>query len=661
MATDPYRRDIDGLRGVAVLSVILFHIDASLLPGGFVGVDIFFVISGHLITLHILGEVEQGRFSLAEFYRRRIKRIIPAMLVVVACSLIVAQVLMIPSDAERVAESALWSIASIANLYFWLHHDTSYFAAASSEQPLLHLWSLGVEEQFYLLWPLVLAWCYRGKRGHWLIAAGAMGVTISLTSAQFLFAHDPSFVYYMLPTRAGELMIGALVAAWIVKNDTWRGPLVALPGIALLGLFLIAGSLIWIDESDVFPGWLAAPPTVGAALLILAGTYRRNLPTSKLLESRVLVWVGIVSYSAYLWHWPLLAFARYFGVDISLTVGAGVLAITFILAWATYRYVEQPGRRVNYGFLAVAGRMLAVPGLAIFAIGAASMKLDGYGPRWFSPNYKQQLATVQDQVKPAFQYEYVCQRQRVNSRDLANPACVVGPANGQPKILLWGDSNAAHYVGMLGVFAGEAGFSFRNVAIGSCPPLTSDPSDYVPSTRLADCRSSAGVIAAELGKYEELWISADWIQYQARSPRFLDQFEAMVRARAGSGTRIVLIGKAPVIAGYDRHCWEKSVSVPWMNCKPQLVPLAPEVALMNSRLRQMADSVPNVAYFDANGFLCRQGVCSSVDQEGHRRYFDSSHLSLEASWRLGNEILRASGVPAAFRHADPRLTPVTVH
>ena len=198
-----YRPDIDGLRAVAVLSVILFHIDKRLIPGGFVGVDIFFVISGFLISLHILQEIEAGKFSIVEFYRRRIKRIAPPMLVVVLITIIAAQFLMIPEDAERAADSALWSLVSLANVYFWWHQDTSYFSAASSELPLLHLWSLGVEEQFYIIWPIVLFLLYRKLHSKLFVVFTGLIAIASYAAGQYWFVSDSSFVYYMLPTRAG--------------------------------------------------------------------------------------------------------------------------------------------------------------------------------------------------------------------------------------------------------------------------------------------------------------------------------------------------------------------------------------------------------------------------------------------------------------------------
>ncbi len=210
-----YRGDIDGLRAIAVLSVIVFHIDAALLPGGFVGVDVFFVISGYLITGNIVQELNSGRFSLLEFYRRRVKRIAPAMLVVTAVVMLAAYLLMLPEQLRDTGKSAVFSLASLANVYFWLYQDTGYFAQSSLELPLLHLWSLGVEEQFYLLWPLLLVAVYRRADKLTLVLAMAACAVASFWMGSALFEQAPSFVYYMLPSRAGELLLGALVAVLV--------------------------------------------------------------------------------------------------------------------------------------------------------------------------------------------------------------------------------------------------------------------------------------------------------------------------------------------------------------------------------------------------------------------------------------------------------------
>lgn len=235
-----YRPDIDGLRAIAVLSVILFHINNVLIPGGFVGVDLFFVTSGFLISLNILKELEHGQFSLADFYRRRIKRIAPLMLIVVGITLVAAQFLLLPEGAEKTAQSGLWSLLSLANVYFWLYQNTSYFAAASSEIPLLHLWSLGYRGTVLYF----LAFNSNGR-----LSPGTMKLFFVLAAiialgsfflAEILFERAPSFVYYMLPTRAGELLVGGLVAFFVLRQIGRKVPKKVVAPMAIVGFLLYA-------------------------------------------------------------------------------------------------------------------------------------------------------------------------------------------------------------------------------------------------------------------------------------------------------------------------------------------------------------------------------------------------------------------------------------
>lgn len=439
-----YRPDIDGLRAIAVLAVIAFHINKNLLPGGFVGVDVFFVISGFLISLHILKDIELERFSIFDFYRRRVKRIAPPMLVVVLATMVVAQLVMIPEDAELAAESALWSVFSLANVYFWLHHDTSYFAAASSESPLLHLWSLGVEEQFYILWPLLLMFLYRRPRTKVFFVLATLAALASFVGGQLWFQRDPSFVYYMLPTRAGELLVGAMVALAVLRRVEDRLPAHVIGPMAATGLLLVGGSLFMITEDQVFPGLLAIPPTLGAALLILAGHCAKNR-VSNWLAFKPLVGVGLVSYSAYLWHWPLIAFFRYGHHEVGIVAGIVIVALTFLLAWLSYLFIEQPARASRASITKVMLAQYFVPAGAIAVLALAAMVIDGYGFRWQSQPYTGRLKAVRDQTRPAYQFDYVCQRQRASVVDTQNERCVLGPQSaGSPRVILWGDSNAAH-------------------------------------------------------------------------------------------------------------------------------------------------------------------------------------------------------------------------
>lgn len=634
-----YRADIDGLRAVAVLSVIVYHLNARVLPGGFVGVDIFFVISGFLITKHIMEELRAGRFSVLDFYRRRVKRIAPAMFVVVAATVLAAQFILLPEAAESTAESGLWSVASLANIFFWRNLDTSYFAAPAQLIPLLHLWSLGVEEQFYFIWPLVLMACFAAKR--FALMAGAAAL-LSFAAAQVMYPHSPAFVYYMLPTRAGELLAGAVVASMVLRGQARLAGLWT----AAIGALLVGGSLAFLDERQTFPGMLAIPPVLGAALLILAG--ERGNALSRALSAKPLVWVGLVSYSAYLWHWPLMAFWRYGHGSIAWPAAVIIFVLTMTLAWLSYRYVEQPARASRANWLVVFTRQYAVPAAVIGFACIVMMKIDGYGLRWLSSEYKENLARIRSQHRPNYEWEYVCQRQRLTSADARDPRCIIGASASDTSIVLWGDSNASHYVGMLGAFAKAGGWEFRNIATGMCPPIDADPAPFVFPARIADCRASLEVARPVVDGADVVILSGSYVLYELFSADFWPQFFATVRRLAHSERQVILLGKIPEVRGFDALCPEKALSFPRLDCGNTRVTVADEYRAANSRLREFADSTPNVAYFDAVHHICPAGICSSLTPDGTPIYLDAVHITIPASWAIGERILREDGVPSVF-------------
>ncbi|WP_066665130.1 MULTISPECIES: acyltransferase family protein [unclassified Sphingomonas] len=331
------RNDIDGLRAVAVLGVVLHHAGLAALPGGFVGVDVFFVISGFLISRIITDGVADGSFSLAHFYERRARRILPALIPVVALSLIAGYWLLLPDDYENLGQSAVATLVFANNVLLTL--TSGYWDLAATFKPLLHTWSLGVEEQFYIAYPLLALLVLR-RRPRLFAPMLAGAITISLLLSVGLSARQPDASFYLIHTRAWELLLGALTA--------WRLPRTPRPErvarmLALAGLAMIIGAMVLIDERAPYPGWRALLPCVGTALILRYGT-------ASGLAQRVLGWgplvlIGLASYSIYLWHQPLFAFARALSVT---PPGAGVMAAltlaTLVIGTASWRWIEQPFR-----------------------------------------------------------------------------------------------------------------------------------------------------------------------------------------------------------------------------------------------------------------------------------------------------------------------------
>jgi peptidoglycan/LPS O-acetylase OafA/YrhL len=332
-----HRADIDGLRAIAVVPVVLFHAGVSRVSGGFVGVDIFFVISGYLITSLILGEMAEGRFSLASFYERRIRRIFPALFAVLAVCVVVAALLFLPRELKSFDRSLLATTFFVSNIYFY--SGLGYFAAPPDTLPLLHTWSLAIEEQFYIVFPLLLSLVIAFGRRVWIGLIAALFL-LSLAASIWVTRLNPDAAFYLAPMRVWELMLGALLAARLLPRIGSQAvrEMLALAGIALIGYAVFAFS-----PATPFPGSAALIPCLGAALVIYAGEDDGTTLAGKVLSLWPLAFVGLISYSLYLWHWPLLVFARYWTI-VPLTVwqSAAIVTTSFILAAFSWRYIEQP-------------------------------------------------------------------------------------------------------------------------------------------------------------------------------------------------------------------------------------------------------------------------------------------------------------------------------
>ena len=365
-----YRADIDGLRAIAVLSVVLYHLAGKAMPGGYLGVDMFFVVSGFLITSILWREGQDGQLSIVRFYDRRIRRIMPALLALLFVTTAVATLLLLPADLLGYSRSLVSSLAFVANIYFW--RDTDYFSRLADEKPLLHLWSLGVEEQFYILAPLlILLLARRWRRG---ALPAFVAITLLSLGANILALHfdGSSPAFYLLPTRAWELGFGAVLALLPTQVEI---PVATSGKIALLGGLLVAFSLLFpLDQFVLVPA--ALPLVAGTTMVILGG--RGGLPSvNRALAFQPLVFVGLISYSLYLWHWPIIVFAKYYLVrELSAVESLAAFALMFVCATASWVLVERPFRNktipintVRYGAAASGAALAATAVLLIWSNG----------------------------------------------------------------------------------------------------------------------------------------------------------------------------------------------------------------------------------------------------------------------------------------------------
>lgn len=438
-----YRPEIDGLRAIAVLAVVLFHAGIGF-PGGYIGVDVFFVISGFLITSLIIKDLQEGEFTLANFWERRARRIIPAAVVVVLATLVGGWFLLLPSDYAMLGDSALWQVVFAANIYFW--RSTNYFAGPADEQPLLHTWSLAVEEQFYLFFPLLLVGLFRfpglRRRGILFLLLGA-GLLASLLLSVYGVTAHPTPTFYLLPTRAWELLSGAVVAilpAAVIPHRLLRVVL------SWAGLAAIAFPCLLYDRSTPFPGLAAIPPCLGTCLFIVATTERSSDSCSFhwpspgwILSCRPAVFVGLISYSLYLWHWPLFALSHYWALEpLSLGYRVGLVGAAFGLAVVSWKFVEMPFRSKRLGAKRSAMFIYSLSGLAVTAVAAGFVLLGQGLPMRYSPKL---LSCDAAKAEPRTLGRYVDEVQVKDA--LAGNFPRIGTAAPAPvRLLVWGDSHA---------------------------------------------------------------------------------------------------------------------------------------------------------------------------------------------------------------------------
>ncbi|WP_394181620.1 acyltransferase family protein [Yoonia maritima] len=463
-----YRRDIDGLRAVAVLPVVLFHAHVSGVSGGYVGVDVFFVISGFLITSIIQREISTRNFSILRFYERRARRILPALFAVIVGTLAASYFFFMPTEFEDAAKSAIATVMFVSNILFW--SETGYFSPGIYSQPLLHTWSLAIEEQFYIFFPplmMLLAWMRQGPRK--VIAALTL---LSFALSALTTSMRPEMAYFLLPWRAWELGLGALIA--LSMDDIRLGRRMR-EGLSLFGLASILFAVAAFDETTNFPGYAALLPVAGAGLLLACGGHGDTI-SDRFLSMSPVVGIGLISYSLYLWHWPVIVFYQQITFDRPGLVGCViVVAVSIILAWISWKYVEAPfrkspafGRVKNAAPTFSQGRIFGLSLAGIFAIAALSWGIvQGQGWPWRLPDEAVRLAAFTDDRHPQLRE---CTARFDGWRAPSDP-CIFGASAGDPSIALWGDSHAAALLPEVEAAAHRASLRVAYLSRSGCLPV----------------------------------------------------------------------------------------------------------------------------------------------------------------------------------------------
>lgn len=649
-----YRPDIDGLRAIAVLLVILFHAGATLLPGGFIGVDVFFVISGFLITSIIHKELGKKTFSFNNFYKRRITRILPAFYTVLFASFIAAVILLTPGDLKNFIHSARYAVGFLSNLYFYRH--TGYFAPASEQMPLLHTWSLSIEEQFYIFWPILLILLSKYFSVKKLLVVSASLTAVLLAYAEISTQLDSEQAYYLLPSRAFELMIGATLAFLPKPQVSSKNQQLMFQLLGALGLALIIIPALIYSEETLFPGLNAFYPCAGAALLIYTGNTQTYV--SKLLSLRGVVFTGLLSYSLYLWHWPILAFFRYSFLHFTTLHAVIAILLTVLFSLLTRKYIEEPLRKKHKGsFKKVFLIYFFIPALIVLASYKIIRQNDGF-PQRLSP---ESLSTIQ-LIKEEFSSSKTIQHELFESY-------LIGDVAQDFTAVLWGDSHAQHYRGFLDTLGSENAFSAVSITTGDCQPLIGTfRLKHGNAPKQACLNSNQRFIdSLALEKIKTVYIAGRWAMYmetetvegEKRSRGFIGDEQSKEESRANSqrvfrdglirtielvhskGKQVVIFEQVPAYNYDPANCSIKKVQYPKLFSEDCDVPVS-FVTQRQKRYLAVFEEIkqlyPTVQVISLSNILCDEKACHS-ELDNTPVYFDNDHINTTGSRLLAEEYL----------------------
>lgn len=627
-----YRAEIDGLRAIAVGAVIAHHAGVPL-PGGYLGVDIFFVISGFLITTILMREMATGDFASWQFYGRRARRILPALVVVSLVCVPLGWVFALPDQLTLLGQSLVALTGFATNILFWL--KSGYFAPAADEIPLLHTWSLAVEEQFYLIFPLALTVLW-GRRA--LVPALAGVMMLSFLAALWMQGVDRDAAFYLLPFRAWELLAGVLLALCAPRLPVAGAP---------IGLGLIVAGLILADPwSGLAPLW-AVLPVVGTVLVIAAA--RPGTWVHWVLTRPPLIWIGLISYSLYLWHQPVFAFAR-MAAFLPPSPGqmAGLVLLTVVLAWATWAFVEQPFRDPRR----IGGRTLwrgaAVAGAVLGGLGLVGHAGGGFGPQRFAP----EVVAVLESAEPSPLRERC--HFAPDRAPLPDAACVLF-ADAGPTWAVLGDSHGVELAHAIGAALADRGESLVQLTASACPPaLTFDPgqkgcADWIARsvawleaapdihTVVLAWRHNVYLFGDNAGAYPGLpdvpfHIAVDGTGAQKRDA-YWASLEALVARLSGHGRRVVFLDPVPEIA---LPIQKYALHGEWQGETLPTVPASYHAA-RTAWIRARLDALPVERLSAGPG--C--GTHCIGAEAGRALYFDDDHMSLGQAARYARALVAA--------------------
>jgi len=640
-----YRAEIDGLRAIAVVPVILFHAGLSTFSGGFVGVDIFFVISGYLITTILIDDIENNQFSVLNFYERRARRILPALFFVMLACIPIAWIWMIPSQMENFSQSLVAVSVFGSNILFWL--TSGYFASASEEKPLLHTWSLAVEEQYYLLFPifLLLFWRYGRNRVVVLIMLLA---GISLLISEIGWRTDSSANFYLAPSRAWELFAGSL-AAFLVGSRGVKSS----NALSTTGFSAIVISIFLYDESTPFPSIYALLPVAGVVLVILYADNKTII--AKLLSARLLVWIGLISYSVYLWHQPLFAYRKILSVDNNPFVTGALIIFSFCLGFLSWRFVERPFR--NKAFFSRRMIFSLAAGFTLFfiAFGLIGHFNNGFKDRsWVVP------LDIADRLLPDNPQE---NKECSEYFEIISPVRFCRKTYGlKPSIAIIGDSEgAALFEGLakklsesslgLAMVGGRLFTSIETYPLGSAREKKFSEGGALATNTIAKNNDIETVIVVSRGPF---YMDGDWEFYLKEEPTQTDRAIVMeaglhdVLNLLRKKRNVLFVLDPPKLGINPERCYKR----PFVEANPCVndrnVYLA-EHKVYREIVSRVVSSYPNVTIYDPANVLCDDLYCYGAIN-GKVLYGDPGHLNVAGASLVAETL--APILVGLLSHAD---------
>lgn len=641
MATN-YRADIDGLRALAIVLVILFHGFPGFISGGFIGVDIFFVISGFLITNILAQDLISDKFNLRNFYARRILRIFPALVCILILSIAIAWLIFVADEFKIFGSHLSGAAIFISNFIYW--NEVGYFDSAAELKPLLHLWSLAIEEQFYIFWPLILWVSYRAKISLLLVTVILFITSFCLGLHELYIKQNLIAAFYAPWTRFWELLAGSLLA--LILPMQVKMPLAKIQSnwcvqsiLSIIGLGLIMLSAFSFNTGNPFPGWRAFIPVLGAVLLIMAGPCA--LINQRILSNRFLVWLGLISYPLYLWHWPVLSFLRITSVgEPSNLLKVIALMLSIVLAYLTYRFIEKPirfGGKKYFPLILIA--CLAVLGL----LGQLIISNEGFSNRSINLNNLAVNAALKYDWKTAFRHQQCfldAENSRSNSFDVT---CSAVKDQTVPTVVLWGDSHAASlYQGLL-ENSKRYDFNLIQFTSSGCPPVLNFSISKRP-----ECIKINNQVLSDLRRIKPdfLIMSAYWSMYGADPiggwetlPQQKLQNTITELQRLGI-QHIVMIGSLPVYSVKQVQMLKKSYA--WQHIQTQTFDnFLPQAIAYNNIVKAVANET-QTQFIDPLKILCSEKGCmlSLSDEPLVPLSYDYGHLTTEGSIYLVSQFFK---------------------